>query len=138
MDCRDWIFVDSSAFKAVVDVKDQFSEQGAEIWTKLYDNKQCLITSNYILDETFTLVRIKCGIDEVYKLRDMLAENPRFVRVMRVMAKDEAKAWDWFGEDWSRLSFTDCVSFAMMERLGIKRVFGFDAHFQRAGFRLEQ
>jgi len=53
-----------------------------------------------------------------------------------VTAADEAKAWDWFGLDWSDLSFTDCVSFAVMKRLGIGRAAAFDRHFARAGFKM--
>jgi predicted nucleic acid-binding protein len=30
------------------------------------------------------------------------------------------------------------VSFAQLQRLGIKRVFGFDHHFEQAGFILEK
>jgi len=60
----------------------------------------------------------------------------RRVRIRRVTAADEAKAWDWFGLDWSDLSFTDCVSFAVMKRLGIGRAAAFDRHFARAGFKM--
>lgn len=51
---------------------------------------------------------------------------------------DEARAWNWFLKDWSDFSFTDCVSFALMERLGFKRVATFDRHFSKAGFKEEK
>ncbi|MEI9898572.1 MAG: hypothetical protein WDN28_33130 [Chthoniobacter sp.] len=34
------------------------------------------------------------------------------------------------------VSFTDCVSFVLMRREAITRVFGFDRHFQAAQFKL--
>ena len=33
------------------------------------------------------------------------------------------------------VSFTDCLSFALMRRDGIRECFAFDRHFQAAGFR---
>jgi predicted nucleic acid-binding protein len=36
-----------------------------------------------------------------------------------------------------RLSFTDCVSFALLQRMGITEVFGFDAHFGLMGVMLQ-
>ena len=49
---------------------------------------------------------------------------------------DEAQAWKWFLNDWSKLSFTDCVSFAVMKRLDIARAATFDEHFNQARFTL--
>ena len=36
--------------------------------------------------------------------------------------------------DDPRLSFTDCLSFAVMRALDIRAAFAFDRHFERAGF----
>jgi predicted nucleic acid-binding protein len=33
-------------------------------------------------------------------------------------------------------SYTDATSFAVMERLGIRRAFAFDKHFEQYGFEL--
>jgi predicted nucleic acid-binding protein len=38
--------------------------------------------------------------------------------------------------DDARLSFTDCISFAVMRALDIPVAFAFDGDFERAGFRL--
>jgi predicted nucleic acid-binding protein len=34
------------------------------------------------------------------------------------------------------VSFTDCLSFILMKKAGLRDVFGFDGHFTAAGFRL--
>lgn len=131
------VFVDTGMFKALVDEKDDFHKQAIQIWQRLKQEKTQLVTSNYMLDENFTLLRKRRGrivVDEFRK--SFLKVNE--IKIIRVTVADEAGAWEWFLLDWSDLSFTDCVSFAMIKRLGITRVATFDTHFQRAGFQTEQ
>ena len=133
------IFIDSSGFKALIDDRDAFYEQSVVIWKNLGLEKDVeLMTSNFMVDESLTLLRNKCGLEKALLLRKILIEGEPVIKVIRVKMNDEAGAWKWFIKDWSKLSFTDCVSFAQMKRLGIKRVFGFDKHFERAGFELEK
>lgn len=51
-----------------------------------------------------------------------------------VKVEDFEAAWELFygfrDKDWS---FTDCVSFIVMERLGISSAFAFDDHFRQYG-----
>jgi len=131
------VFVDTSMFKALVDEKDDFYKQAIQIWQRLKTQKTQLVTSNYMLDETFTLLRNRRGRIVVDKFRKSFLKVNE-IKIIRVTIADEAGAWEWFLLDWSDLSFTDCVSFAMMKRLGIARVATFDQHFQRAGFEIEK
>ena len=49
-------------------------------------------------------------------------------------AKDESKAWEIFVQYEDKgFSFTDCTSFAIMERLKIDTAFVFDDHFIQYG-----
>lgn len=130
----DFVFLDSSFFKALIDPKDDFNKKAGKIFIRLNKEKATLVTSNYILDETFILIRARCGRKYLAEFRDFLNESGDKIKIYRVTVSDEAKAWDWILEDWSNLSFTDCVSFALMRRLGIKNVATFDSHFARVGF----
>ncbi len=132
------VFVDSSFLKAFIDENDDFHKQAIKIFEILKSRSDSLITSNYILDETFTLVRNKCGLERVKQLVDALDEFDIGLKIIRVLIEDENNAWDWFWKDWSKLSFTDCVSFSVMKRLNINKVATFDAHFSRAGFEVEK
>lgn len=134
----DYVFVDSSMWKALIDLNDDFYPEATVIWNSLAQENVRLLTSNYVLDEAFTLIRQRCGLEAVKLLRDRLASNWSNVKIVRVTITDEAKAWQWFLQNWRNLSFTDCVSFALIERLGLKRVATFDQHFQRAGFKVEK
>ncbi len=132
------VFVDTSFFKAIIDPKDDFYQEGKEILNKLQKEKVTLVTSNYVLDESFTLIRKRCGQDMVDKFRKDLSKSAMVVTIIRVTVSDESEAWNWFLLDWSDLSFTDCVSFAIMKRLEINRVATFDTYFKRAGINIEK
>lgn len=128
------VFVDTSFFKGLLDSADDFHRKAKDIWQKLKEDNTTIITSNYVLDETFTLVRLRCGTKIVHQFRDDIIKSSHVIKIMRVTVADEADAWKWFLSSWSKLSFTDCVSFALMKRLDIKRAATFDEHFNRAGF----
>ena len=54
--------------------------------------------------------------------------------MIRITQEDEERAWDIFCRHEDKgFSFTDCTSFALMERLGIDAVFAFDDHFAQYG-----
>ena len=128
------VFVDTSFFKGLLDASDSFHQKAKKAWQKLKEENTAIITSNYVLDESFTLIRLRCGIKIVHQFRDDIIKSSHVMKIMRVTVTDEAQAWKWFLKDWSKLSFTDCVSFALMKRLDIQRAATFDEHFKRAGF----
>lgn len=130
------VFVDSSYFKALIDTKDEFYQDAAVTWKYLYTSDHKLLTTNFILDESLTLIRRRCGLEAIYEFRKNLAIDWSVINIIRIMERDETNAWEWFLKDWSDLSFTDCVSFAVMKRLGLTHVATFDQHFQRAGFKM--
>src|SRR3989338_211671 len=72
-----------------------------------------------------------------YDAMIMLSKIPQGKQKFDLSKDDKTAAWKWFTQKWSRLSFTDCVCFAQMKRLGLERVFTFDAHFKKAGFKIE-
>lgn len=89
---------------------------------------------NFVLDETFTLLGRRAGYDfAAQRARNIYASE--WLTILRSEKNDELRAIDFF-EKYSdhRLSFTDCISFALMQRKKIKRVFTFDHHFQIFGF----
>lgn len=127
------VFIDTSFFKAFVDEDDDFHTQAVRVLKILEQREAKLVTTNYVLDEAITLIRVRCGVLRVKDFqRALVALKP--CKIIRVFGKDESGAWDWFWNDWHHLSFTDCVSFAVMKRLGLTDVATFDEHFARAGF----
>jgi hypothetical protein len=57
------------------------------------------------------------------------------VDLVRVTPNDEQAAWRLFLDRPDKdYSFTDCTSFVLVRRLGLRRVVATDADFQREGF----
>ena len=130
------VFADTSWFKGVIDTKDDFYKPANEILEKLIDNQVTVVTTNFIIDETFTLIRKRCSKAKAKEFYELIKSFGKGLRLVRVLAMDEKRVWDWFWNDWKNLSYTDCTSFAVMERLGLKQVATFDEHFAKAGFEI--
>lgn len=130
------IFVDTSWYKALVDVNDDFHDKARKQSANLISQESFFVTTNYVIDETLTLLRVRRSLEISLKFRDLLVEMTTITKIVRVLPQDETLAWDWFPKNWSKLSFTDCTSLAVMQRLGLREVATFDDHFSRAGFNM--
>ncbi|MBI3559037.1 PIN domain-containing protein [Candidatus Gottesmanbacteria bacterium] len=95
-----------------------------------------MTTTNFIIDETLTLLRVRSGLKIAIDFKEDLLKSVHSLKIVRVLVKDEVIAWNWFVKEWSGLSFTDCTSFAVMKRLGLTEVATFDHHFSKAGFKI--
>ena len=126
----DPIFTDTSAWYAYIDKSD--ADHAAAI--KLVKNlDRPLITSNYIFDEILTLVKLRMGYHIAINLGQKLWSQEVAVLV-RLTKEDESRAWEIFIQYEDKgFSFTDCTSFAIMERLKIDTAFVFDDHFIQYG-----
>lgn len=123
------IFVDTSAwFAACVRADQHYS--AAKAW--LTANRRRLVTTDYVYDETLTLLRRRgefhCAQRWVYHTLSQLTE---FIWVTQ--ADVEAAADVYFRFHDKGWSFTDCVSRVVMERRGIASAFSFDQHFLQFG-----
>lgn len=136
MDYKKAVFVDTSAFKALFDFSDEFHSKAAKFLTKIKEANFRMITSNFILDETYTLIRVRMGKEPAIQFRQDLISSTSVLKALRIAVGDEKMAWKYFVKLPGRgISFTDCTSFALMKKLGIKKAFAFDEDFVRAGFK---
>lgn len=126
------IFVDTSAFVALVDSDDIFYQKASEWWKT--SKSSCLVTTNFVVAETLGWLRYKRG----KKIAVKVGENLLFsddLKTIRAERQDENKAWKLFNKVEGRgISMIDCISFAVMKRLKIKQVFAFDQDFADVGF----
>ncbi len=127
------IFVDTGAFLALYRKRDQYHREAARLWPSL---DRPLLTSNHVVDEVATLLGRLVGFRTAAdRVEDLYAS--RSIEVLSSDRQDEVEAVRWMRKySDHEISFTDCVSFAMMRRHGIRTAFTFDRHFRDAGFRI--
>ena len=128
------VFVDTSAWIALNDKSDQYHNRAAAKSLEIKRQKVELITSEYIIDESITLIRYRVSHYAAVIFGDALF-NSSIVKIIDVKDEDRLKAWEIFKKyEDKELSFTDCTSFAIMEKLKLHKAFTFDEHFKKVGF----
>ncbi|MCA6503987.1 MAG: PIN domain-containing protein [Pseudanabaena sp. M090S1SP2A07QC] len=131
------ILIDTSAWAAISDNKDRHHASALNFIKKI-NGKYKLITTNYVLDETYTLLLMNAGYQTTiaFKQRiDIMVAS----QVLEIVWIDDAianQSWQIFtkfnvDKEWS---FTDCTSYAVMKQLNIAEVFILDHHFAQMGF----
>jgi predicted nucleic acid-binding protein len=124
------IFVDTGAWFALF-VREDPDHAPATNW--LLQNEEPLATSDYVIDELLTLLRVRGqGARSLEAGKALLAED--LATILWVTPADVRQAWHVYSgftdKGWS---FTDCVSRTVMERCEIRRAFAFDKHFSQFG-----
>lgn len=128
------LFVDTGAWCGLYDRHDQYHRQAQAFANTFKKSPTQLITSDYILDETLTLLRARTGHTTAVAFGRYLMES-KVVEIVEVSREVRKQAWEIFVKYEDKLfSFTDCTSFAVMEVLGINTAFAFDENFQQYGF----
>ena len=124
------IFVNTGAWYATVVETDQ-DHASAVQWSSR--KSALLITTDYIIDETLTLLRARRHVQRAMMLGEQLFSGA-YARIHYLTPADIELAWQTFrlfsDKDWS---FTDCTSRVVIESLHIKRVLTFDRHFAEFG-----
>ena len=119
------MFVDSSAIVALVDRDDASHEAAVAAYQELVAADYKFFTTNYALAETFDLLQAGLGSDVARQwLRDSL------LTVYHADEQDLAKARRMIARAGNRrLSLTDAIGLAVMERLGVTDAFAVDPDF---------
>jgi uncharacterized protein len=131
------ILVDTSAWVAVADGQDGSHKAALTFHRELLRGTHGrLLTTDFVMDETLTLVRKRCGpdlvrsfahgLDSSKSTQQLWVNTAQFVAARSLFLTQGAHAW----------SLTDCTSFVVMRELGIQVAFAFDRDFEQAGFRI--
>jgi len=127
-------FVDTSGFYALLVTKDDMHRRARDFLTEAAQARALFVTSDYVLDETATLLKVRGHASLLPELFDSVLHSRacrvervdpgRFSRTQEMFLRHEDKLW----------SFTDCSSFVLMKELRIRQALTKDEHFSQAGF----
>ncbi len=131
---RKKVYVDTSAWYALQITDDANHQQAREAFPGLLKGYGTLITSNHVVGETYTLLRISRGYNEAKRCLELLRQSPR-LEVYFADSDAEREAYSLLDQYREHpFSFVDGLSFAIMKREGIRDAFAFDHHFRIAGY----
>jgi len=118
------LFVDTSAWYAAADAGDRSHQRARSI----LGARETLVTTDHVLVETWVLLRYRIHHRAAEAFWDGLRRG--VARIEPIVAADLERAWaigEAFGDQ--DFSIVDRTSFAVMDRLGIRRVATFDDDF---------
>ncbi len=112
----------------------QYHERAVQLQTDLSRKARHFLTTDYIVDETATLLLVRHSHAAAADFLQTVMTSPSvqvhwidsdgFQRAARLFTQHDDKQW----------SFTDCVSFVLMHELRLTDSFTTDHHFSQAGF----
>ena len=126
------VFVDTSALIPLLQAEEVNHRRASALWQALRERDEHLVTSNYVVLESFALLQRRMGLEVALRF------ETEFRPTLDVAWVDEAihdsAVSLLFVHGRRHLSLVDCVSFEVMRRLRIATAFTFDPHFRDQGF----
>lgn len=128
------LFVDTGGWMACADAADPDHARAREARDAALAAGRRLVTTDYVADETLTLLRVRIGIDAAEtwwrqaegsaRLLWERIDEGRAERARAAFFRHRDKAW----------SFTDVTSLVVMQELRLRQVLTTDRHFVQMGF----
>lgn len=131
---RPIVFVDTSAWLALVNRSDSFHFKAKETRDTLLKNKAKSFVTDFVIVEVANCLSRVPFRSSAIKLVNFIktAEDIELVKIEQEIFDE---AWNLYcshqDKEWS---FTDCTSIVVMNRNGIREAFSTDHHFEQAGF----
>lgn len=89
------VFVDTGAWLSLYDRKDQNHQKAKEAATHLKDGEVPLITTDYVFDETVTIIRMRVGHKEAVNFGNSLLKS-KIVKMVEINDDLKKEAWNIF------------------------------------------
>lgn len=130
------LFVDTAGWMACADASDPSHVSSRKARDAAMRAGQGLLTTDYVVDETLTLLRLRLGLAAAETWWQQVDASPRVRWAPIDGSRFERATGLFFQYRDKKFSFTDCTSFAVMRELRITQALTTDRHFRQMGFQL--
>lgn len=128
------VFVDTMGWFSLLDRRDSWHEEAKARMATLAKTRTPLFTSDYVVDETATLLKMRGAGRAIRGFFEMFDQSQALTLTPVTPARfQEARSFFLKYLDHG-YSFTDVTSFILMKELDIREAFTHDEHFSEAGF----
>lgn len=130
------LFVDSGAWVALRSRRDQHHAEADRLFREALRRRIPLATTDLVLAEVHRLTLFRAGVLPALRALDRIDQSPS-VTVHFAAAEHHAAARRWLERLAPHpITYTDAVSFAVMEGLRCRHALAFDHDFTAASFEL--
>lgn len=127
------VLIDAGIFIAFHNIKDVNHKRALALIREIVKGKHgAAFTTDYIFDEAVTTALVRTGKHDIaLELgNQILGVNVKFVNMIQVDLASFSNAWKLFTKYIDKkLSFTDCVSIAVIDNFGLNKIVSFDKDF---------
>lgn len=131
------LFIDTWGWLTLRDRREARHEEVKSLYHNLRNQKGNIFTTDYVLDETFTLLFRRLSFSQARESLEMLDEAMQagYLQLEWITPGrfEQAKRLRLKFQDKPRISFTDLTSMVVMDELGITDILTEDAHFAQVG-----
>ena len=128
------LFVDTAGWMACADESDPAHRKAVAVRDAWLAGGGLFVTSDYVADETLTLLRIRLGIEAAEAWWRQVDGSSRVRWEYISLARSDKARGLFFRYRDKDFSFTDCTSFILMRELKLREALTTDHHFLQAGF----
>ena len=132
----DETFIDTSGIYSILVRRDRMHGRAVAFMARAARDCRRFVTTDYVLDESVTLLKARGygrlvaplfeSIDASTAIRIEWTTPERFRETRAFCLRHSDRTW----------SFTDCLSFVVMQSHGLPAALTSDTHFEQAGFRI--
>jgi uncharacterized protein len=128
------LFVDTAGWMACADAADPAHEASCRVRDGALEAGRVLVTTDYVADETLTLIRLRIGLPAAEAWWKQVEGSPRLRWEWIDPDRAEKARHAFFRHRDKRWSFTDCTSLVVMQELRLREALTTDRHFRQMGF----